>query len=385
MSVDALESWLKSGKFAEIAGRRLQLLEHPAQPGTPLAVQRGQATAAFLRAADGTEWVVKRFHQGRQPEESYLSAVAALLPAHDAFASGKERVVLSSSGLGRANGFYYSKAFASYLDGAVLMPRISGNAWANVADDIRDGKLRLSSHDRLSFSRQLAELVRRLEEQGCAHRDLSSGNVFIDLGARSVSVIDFDSVFHRTLSMPSATICGTDGYVAPFVWEGCAPDVSRTWNVHADRFSLAVLIVEFLLLRANSPLGADGGLFSQEELRTQSRPRFSALIGELRADYPEAGSLFSSALASTTYDGCPSPDDWIHCCDAMHGASTISRCEVEAVEPNFFTRLLGKLRGNGAVAVAHTAPRLADLPDPIVDFRLPHLPAVELPEDPWGT
>jgi len=155
-------------------------------PSEPVVVERGQAGAVMLSAQDGARWVLKKFHQGRCPGESYVRGVGPLLPRHDGFLSGTNRRVLSPADLKKAPGCYFSRELAVWLDGTILMPRVAGVDWASVADDVRDGNLDFQRDQRLTICRNMAELVRLLEASGCAHRDISSGNVFIETGTWGV-------------------------------------------------------------------------------------------------------------------------------------------------------------------------------------------------------
>ena len=137
MPFDVLRTWLSSGKPARLDGTCAQLAMHPMMHGEPIVVERGQAAAVMLSAEDSTRWVLKKFHQGRCPDESYVRGVGPLLPRHDSLLSGTNRRVLSTEDLKDAPGCYFSHELATWLNGTILMPRVAGVDWAAVADDVR--------------------------------------------------------------------------------------------------------------------------------------------------------------------------------------------------------------------------------------------------------
>ena len=139
MPAAEMEKWLSSGRYARIGSLGLRPQEHSQMRGTPLSVARAQAEAFCLNAEDGQRWILKRFHQGKSPNRSYLTAVASLLPAIPECVAGTARRVLARSDLCKARGYYYDGALAGWMEDAVLMPRVSGISWACIADDERAG------------------------------------------------------------------------------------------------------------------------------------------------------------------------------------------------------------------------------------------------------
>ncbi len=382
MPHEVLTSWLRSGKPARLNGTCVQLATHPMMRSEPIVVARGQAGAVMLSAQDGTRWVLKKFHQGRWPGKSYVRGVGALLPRHDSLLSGTNRHVLSTDDLKKAPGCYFSRELAAWLDGTILMPRVAGVDWATVADGVRDGNLNLQRDQRLRLCRNLAELVRLLEASGCAHRDISSGNVFIDTATWGVILIDFDSVYHASLRMPDATTCGTEGYTAPFVWQNGRPRPSVTWCAHGDRYSLALVSTEFLVLDRGAPLGAEGGMFDQEQLRTRGGATLHLARDRLRSEYADALPLFEAAINSRSCSDCPAPDDWLRFCDAVIGpaAEPPVLSALEGTQPDDFTRILQR---RIPAAPVWPAPSLDDLADGMVGLPNVSQTLTPLPDDPW--
>ncbi|MBI3835650.1 MAG: serine/threonine protein kinase [Planctomycetes bacterium] len=315
MARNALQEWFSDGRPATIAGHILRLHEHAALPGTPLLVQRGQAVVAFLQADDQTEWVLKKFVPGRQPDLTYLQSVSKVLPNLPAFRSATQRILLDEHALTSGSGCYCSRALRDGLRGALLQPRQPGNNWTSLADEIRDGKIRMDASVRLRLCRQLTEAVDVMEAAGAAHRDLSGGNVLIDWLLWQLGLIDFDSVYHTSLAMPDGTTAGTEGYCAPFVFSGGVADSRRSWCPCADRYALAILNVEFLLMDGSSSCAEDGGLFPQEQLRTRHGLRIDEVRGQLKRQFPSAVWLFDSAIHASAFLDCPSTGDWTRFCN----------------------------------------------------------------------
>ena len=156
----------------------------------------------------------------------------------------------------------------------------------------------------------LAESVARLELAGCAHRDIPPGNILCDDEGR-VHFIDLDSLFHSSLPFQQNTIVGTMGYIAPFTRNGGSGfDARASWCPLADRFALAVLIAEFILVDAGTPAHEDGTLFGQAHLGFPDHPYVREQARRLFEIVPRAGVLFEQALRASSFDGCPSPDEW---------------------------------------------------------------------------
>lgn len=306
MSWGPVDEWLEAERDYAIEGVYLRPLEHPAMAGMPLQSQRGQATAYFVRASDQTDWILKKFHRASEPDRIYTVTIARLLPFVSGFESGCLRQVLDASTLRQVPG-----GLADWLDGVVMMPRVKGVDWANLADRLRGGKLVLDLSQRMALGRGLAALVSVLETSGIAHRDLSSGNLMIDAATLTVHLIDWDSLFHASLAMPANTTCGSHGYIPPFVKGSDAVNAALTWNSRGDRFALALLCVEFLVIEAGTALAGDGGMFPQDQVSLRSGPAIELARNRLRASAPAALPLFDSALAARSCADCPPPEAWL--------------------------------------------------------------------------
>jgi hypothetical protein len=293
-------------------------------PDTPVLIERGQAGALLLIAEDGSSWILKRFRNGCALDKDYLTAVANVLPDHQAFTCGKRRQILAGCDLKRARGCYSSAQLKNCIDNAILMPRVAGTDWAGLADDLRAGSIQLDRDQRLTLALRICELTEVLEAADCAHRDFSGGNVFINVNDWTVVLIDFDSLYHPSLVMPPHTTCGTEGYSPAFVWHNGKTSAQTTWCTRADRFPLALLITEFLTLDRTAPQGPEGGMFKQDHLRARAGESIDFARARLTSDYAGACDLLDAAIHAQQCDQCPSPADWRVVLDRLAGPANVA-------------------------------------------------------------
>ena len=306
---DCVERWLQSGKAAQVNGLLLSPVPHKLLRHTPVRIRRGQADVYPLVANTGRRYMLKKFLAGRGLDYSYLTKVRDVLPRAAGFAAGNERDVLTSGVLCYSTDSYHHPSLAAWLHKTVLMPRLRSSDWSVVADELRAGQRHLSRQDRVTLATSLAGLVHQLECHDCGHRDLTGANVFVDLQTRAVELIDFDSLYHASVPLPAGTTCGTPGYMAPFACVG-RDDPRATWCARADRFALALICVEFLVVGRGAPSCGDGGLFEQQHITRRRGPSIAWARGQLMARFSEFVPLFDQALASTSFKHCPAPRHW---------------------------------------------------------------------------
>jgi serine/threonine protein kinase len=307
--IDIAEAWLRSAKWAELDGLKLRPVENPWMKGTPLSVVRGQAQALYLTDDNNLDWILKKFLPAKTPDRSYIKAIESLVPRRPGFQSGYLRKIFSRQDVSRSG--FYSADFASWVESTVLMSLINCDDWLNVADGVRGGSVTLTDDERMILCMKLSENVSLLESNDLSHRDLSVTNVFVDVRNQLVHLIDWDSLFHPSLSMPRNTTFGTEGYVAPLVMVNGTPDPRATWQPRADRFSLAILNAEFLCMNVGTSLKNEGGMFEQQELYNRGGPGTARIIGLLQQKSPAAAALLERALQSRGFDDCPSPAEWL--------------------------------------------------------------------------
>ena len=357
-TIDVVQEWLLSRSSLSIEGIKLFPQENTYLKGSPLMVARGQAQAFYLKDDAKRVWILKKFLPGRSPDLQYVKAVQTLVPPHPGFESGYQRRVLSQESI-NANSLP-SPHLPSWIHNTILMPRVEGSDWATIADRVRDGTITLSAEQRQQICRNLAGQVQHLERMGLSHRDLSSTNVFIDTRTWAVHLIDWDSIYHASLSIPGNTTCGTNGYVAPFVKTNGSEDVRITWAAMSDRFGLAVLNVEFLTVNRNSPVTGDGGLLDQDEINKRGGRGMDQIRLLLGKNFPRAESLFEKALNSRGLADCPSPDEWLA---LIVGVKAPSLSDVYDPQADFL-RCIQLLQKESQPAPP--APRLSDFENPDV-------------------
>lgn len=386
MPAEVVEKWLVSGRNAIIARISLKPIEHNLLKGKPLSSQKGQAEAFFLIDDNNNWWILKKFHSNSILDRKYLSRVGALLPKEEGFICGTKRQVLSRGALWKTRGYHYNKDLNNWLDGTILMPRIAGFDWACLADEIRDASISLNELQRFTMCKNLTCLIELLEANKCCHRDLSCGNVFIDTGTWQVYLIDFDSLFHPSLTMPRTTTCGTTGYTAHQAWNNGNLDPHRTWCQHADRYALTLLNTEFLLVNPGVRATGEGGIFDQEELKNQAGSGINSVITELKSQFPHSAQLLESAIHSSSFSDCPSPHDWMNFYNTIPGLMTTppNLGDFQDIHPGHLAGILKQCR---PAAQLWPAPNLNELSNNRLEIPKPpevKLPSVVLPPDPWA-
>lgn len=347
MPSEAMNLWFKSRKPAQIEGLQLTLRPHTLIRNIPLSSMQGQAEAFFATAADGSSYILKHFHDSKRPRTDYLNAVQSLLPKEHAFRCGTERKVLTKNSLAKSPGLYSTAKLAAYLDNTILMPQIEGLDWAGFSGRLRNGSIILTPDQRIKLCGNLARIVKRMEDHQISHRDLSSGNVFIDPKTLDIALIDFDSMYNPSLKMPTKTTIGSEGYIAPFA---SAAKPEQTFGPWADRFALAILCAEFLVLDSNSPFCHEGGIFEQHEINKRRGETLDYAGSRLKIMHPHCFERFCTALNAGCYADCPPPQDWM------------------IKKP-----------------VVAKAPSLDSLPPvQFLSFRPKNIHVVKLPENPWN-
>lgn len=309
---DVARAWLASKKRVSIEGVRLLPEENTYLANHPLVSARGQAKAYYLRDESKRTWILKKFLPGRHPDTAYIKAIQALIPACAGFESGYQRRVLSPASVATVAAKELPSAeFPTWIDNTILMPRVKGSDWAWLADKVRDGTIVLKREQRLLMCQNLNQKLSILEKNELSHRDLSSTNVFIDTDTWDVHLIDWDSLYHPSLTIPPHTTFGTNGYIAPFVRVNGSEDGSVTWRAGSDRFSLAILNVEFLTVERGSPLTGDGGLFDQDEIYRLGGAGINEITDRLKRNFPVAFQVFDKTLRAQSFTASPGPEEWM--------------------------------------------------------------------------
>jgi hypothetical protein len=285
---------------------------HPAFQDTAQRVVKGQAAVYFLRQQPhGSVWLLKKFSPSRRPSDEYLARVQECLPGGIEFFTCTQRRFLSADLVDGRYSPYRAPEFAAWLEGTLLMPKVPGTSWSVVADSLRSGEVDLTLAQRLRAAANLADCVGRLETAGCCHRDLSGSNVFLADDAR-IFVIDWDSLWHAQLPYQANTTVGTAGYIAPFTRSPTGDwDALRSWRPYADRYALAILIAEILLVStALSDAQEDSTLFAQAQLEHPDGEFIRTQTDRLMQISIAVGQLFNEAVHAPSFDACPAPARW---------------------------------------------------------------------------
>jgi hypothetical protein len=307
---DVMHAWSGTGQQAILDDVALKPRTVDASSTVPLVIRGKQAWAYYLVDDNDEGWILKKFLPAKDPGPAYQAEIRALIPSRPGFESGFERKVLN--GLSVSAAAYCEPEFQSWISGTILMRQVVSPTWAELAVSIREGAKVLSRVERLFLCAKLSEKLEWLESAGLAHRDLSSTNVMIDPVNVDVHLIDWDSLFHSTLLLPSNATPGTDGYIAPFVGAGGEAAAHLTWQEHSDRFGLTILNAEILSVNAGSPLAGEGGLFDQEDLYDRAGRTVFEVRNNLQHYFPAAAKLLDAALVARSFEKCPGPSDWIN-------------------------------------------------------------------------
>jgi serine/threonine protein kinase len=307
--IEVIQSWLNSGQAVAVAGMILRPRAGGDTALTPVVIESRDAFVCFLIDDNANGWVLKRFCPGCEPDANYLEAIETLVPRKPGFESGFGRRVVKISSISPDG--YCTQEFQNSLNGAVLMPQVISPTWAELLDSIREGSRSLSRVERLLLCQKLSQAVDWLESTGIAHRDLSDGNVMIDPINIEVHLVDWDGLYHRGLAMPANTSCGSRGYLAPFVKLNGPAEGDLTWRDKADRFALAALNSELLLMREGLPRVGGHGLFDQDDINNRSGKTVIEVRNGLRYTFPAASQLLEAALTARSFEECPGPLDWI--------------------------------------------------------------------------
>ena len=144
-----VEQWLATGATVRISSLDLRPMAHPLLPQAARCVVKGQAAAYFLeQRPHGYVWLLKKFAPGRRPTDEYLHAVTRCLPGGPRSFTCTQRRLLTRDHVSRRESCYQNDGLRTWLDGAILMPRVPGSSWASVADALREGELSLSTGER---------------------------------------------------------------------------------------------------------------------------------------------------------------------------------------------------------------------------------------------
>ncbi|MEA2559826.1 MAG: hypothetical protein QOH06_1330 [Acidobacteriota bacterium] len=278
-------------------------VQHPRVPSMVHSMEGGKATVYRLRHLQNpsSEYALKVMR--RKHQDPALEEVCARLDRlkHLPGLAVCERLCLSPVRAARTIGEYPS------LEYAILMPWIQGVSWFDILVKHRqDG---LNQKACLDLASNLADVLARLEMDGIAHCDLSSGNFLFDPATLRIELIDVEDLFAPGAASPRALPAGTPGYQHRTSTQG-------QWSAVADRFAGAILLSEVLgwfdpAVRAGS---YSESFFDPAELQLDGCARRTVLDKAIRRQRPAFGDLLEQAWRSRTLEECPRLADWSQAC-----------------------------------------------------------------------
>ncbi|MFL6212788.1 MAG: hypothetical protein ACJ74J_02730 [Blastocatellia bacterium] len=306
---DPIKEWLRGGTLIALEGIDLLPLSVTEWPDTPVALKSERTEVYYLKDSNDQLWAIKKFLTNGAAATKHRNSIKSLIPHRPGFEAGYLRKVLNPASL--SSHARDDLNLSTWIDQAILMPAVRGLRWNELACAISEGRLHLPRKQRLRLVRSLSEKVMWLESQDIAHRALSSTNIYVDVQAGDVHLIDWDAMFHPALPMPEHLRHGDPGYIAPFVKVRGTADARNTWRVWADRFSLALLNAEILSIDSGVPLTGGEAVCDQDELYNRCGPCLTAIKESLNAQFPPVFRMFEQTLAATRFEDCPAPSDWL--------------------------------------------------------------------------
>jgi len=185
---------------------------------------------------------------------------------------------------------------------SMLMPWIRGSTWFDILSKVEVGRNVYGLEVGLPLCRRFLEVMKQLELAGLAHTDIAPGNVMVDLKSMDVQLLDLEDLYVPGSNAPQVQNTGSAGYRHPSADSG-----KTTWCAEGDRYALAVMAAEMLLL-ANPALRAqvdDNGLFAGDRTSPSGGDRFAAALPYLQSVDAEFARLFEFAWWSPTLEDCP--------------------------------------------------------------------------------
>ncbi|HEU4767472.1 MAG TPA: hypothetical protein VFS77_08850 [Pyrinomonadaceae bacterium] len=305
--MDAMQAWLRADRPSMIDGVALLPRTSEGAANLPRCTVSETAISYHLFDKNDDGWILKKFMPDWQPDLTRIQTTQYVIPRMPGFKSGFDQRVLDETSLSPAG--YHTEELQTWLINAVLVPEVTGSTWSDVADSIRAGGQSLSTIVKLLLCQKLSERVEWLESAGVAHRNLSATSVLIDPLNVEVHFVDWEHLFHPSLSKPASTTSECVGYIAPFVRPDAGADA--TWRARADRFALAVLNCEILLTNGDSPVTTGGGLLEQQHIFDRAGQTLQRLRSALQQNSPAALKLFDQCLTASNFDQCPGPREWL--------------------------------------------------------------------------
>jgi hypothetical protein len=304
-----MQAWLRADQPALIDGVALLPRASEGAVALPRFTVSETAFSYVLFDKNDDSWILKKFMPELLPDLARAKTIPYLIPRMPGFRSGFDQRVLDETSLSSAG--YFTQELQAWLIDTVLAPEIVTTTWADVADSIRAGGQSLPTVVKLLLCQKLSERIEWLESAHVAHRNLSATSVLIDPVNVEVHFVDWDNLFHSSLSKPANVVSEAVGYIAPFLKAEPAANIDATWKPRSDRFALAVLNSEILLLNSESAVTPGGGLLEQQHIFDRAGQTLQRLRNALQRNSPEVLKLFDQCLTASNFEQCPGPCEWL--------------------------------------------------------------------------
>jgi len=137
-------------------------------------------------------------------------------------------------------------------------------------------------------------------------------------------------------------------------------------------YALAILNAEFLLVTPGSKFTGEGGIFNEDELKNQRGSGINSIISKLRYKYPGAAQLLKTAINSSSFSDCPSPQQWSNLYNTAPGFVTPPGLdEFTKIPADYFANALRKSKIRPRI---YPAPSLEEM-----KFEIPRIPKIWIP------
>ncbi len=207
--------------------------------------------------------------------------------------------------------FEYIPAVSSYFpripleikkklgDGAII-EHIPFPTWTEIMEEGGLGK------KQIQCAIALSKAIKKFEENNIAHRDLSCGNVLIEIEKGIPYIIDWDQFFMPSITSPQKLKNGTPGY-KPVSY-------SLSYSNFSDRYALSILIMEFMTIvnRQESPLFNENELLECENADNAQKILNQKCIFSAKDVFSEKlRKMAIKTLSAKTFQEMTQPEEWL--------------------------------------------------------------------------
>jgi len=206
---------------------------------------------------------------------------------------------------------------------APLVGGIGDSGWRELRELFGSGEwFELSTKIRRVLLKDLALAVRKMEDCGLIHGDLSLANILVDVSAepKELALCDYDAfVFNgvEPIERPNRPL-GTLGFQSPNLFEQYLADREgkADISVDTDRFALAALIATSEMWSKDDAIEAgkrgQNSIVSEAVLHSRS---LASIKKEQALRFPSGVALLAKALSAKRSEDMPAPIDWVHALD----------------------------------------------------------------------